>query len=392
MTHKTNDSSAKRIKRYAKKIKKEMGIPHHLALDLSSIESGYSNYKNLLNNSLTVPKRKRITPTTVDVLPYPLTLPYSMFGSPSGAKRPNAKASIKIHKRLGALLKELYSAMEYNKKGLSAISYVKSTLDDWIQLEYTSREELTDEVFFRVYYGDTNHPSDPWPTDRKKNQLKRLVQDVRILLSKAYHKCAPIQILNRKLDVAIKAIENWPLNKHVKGLMEVKGQISRGTLVYLKKHNRKPAIVLSHDAINNLIKCYGDSGTLTVEREELTVARKQSEAKKFHPMRLTLPYGKWYCEQGIEILFNREYTPIWMKDENGKVQQVDSDFKVIHNREPEFYFSDRSAPWEGDTSTQIKCRNILKSWNVSHRNSILMEAFGEFITNGNTSNFKFSNH
>ncbi|WP_066754019.1 DUF5623 domain-containing protein [Sphingobacterium populi] len=315
-----------------------------------------------------------------------------MLGSPSGSKRPNAKAPIKVHQRLGELLKELYSAMEYNKKGLRAISTVKFTLDNWIQLEYTSREELTDEVFFQIYYGDTNHPSDPWPTDRKKSQLKRLVKDVRILIREAYHNCAPIQVLNKKLDVAIKAIENWPLNRQVKGLMEVKGQISRGTLIYLKNYNRKPAVVLSHDTINNLIRCYGDSGISTVEREEITVARKQSKAKKFCPMRLTLPYGKWHCEQGIEILFNRDYIPIWMKDVNGKVQQVDPNIKVIHIDEQEFYFSDKSAPWAGDKSTEIRCTNILNSWNVLQRSSILMEELREFITNGNTKNFKFLNH
>ncbi len=60
MTHKTNASIARHIKRNAKRIKKEKGIPYHLALDLSSMESGYSNYKNLLNNSATLPKPKKI--------------------------------------------------------------------------------------------------------------------------------------------------------------------------------------------------------------------------------------------------------------------------------------------------------------------------------------------
>ncbi len=391
MTHKTNEGNAERIKRNAKKIKKEMGIPHHQALDISSIESGYSNFKNLLNNSQRPAKRKRIIPAAVSALPSPLTLPYKMFGSPNGAKRPNAKAPVQLHQQLGAALKELHSAMEYNKKGLNAISAVKSILDDWIQLEYTSKEELKDEVFFGIYYGDTDYPSDPWPTDQKKIELKKLVLNVRTLLGKAYHNCPPMQNLSKKLEVAIKSIDNWPLNKQVKGLREVKGQIAGGTLIYLKKYNRKPAIVLSHDAVNNLIRCYGDNGPTSMEREEITVAKNQSEAKKFHPMRLTLPYGKWFCEQGIEVLFNRDYIPIWMKDKNGKVQPIDPDTRVVENGEPEFYFGDGSAPWGGDKSTQVKCRNILNSWNVLHKTSLLMEALNESIANGNANNLKFRN-
>ena len=30
--------------------------------------------------------------------------------------------------------------------------------------------------------------------------------------------------------------------------------------------------------------------------------------------RLSLPYGLWTCDDGKEILFNREYQPIWERN------------------------------------------------------------------------------
>lgn len=389
MTQKTNDGDAQRIKRNAKKIKKEMGVPHHKALDLSAVEFGYSNFRNFLNNVRTPIRYSQNSVSELLPLPNPLTLPYKEFSNSNGSKRPNAKVPLALHKKMGSILKELHASLEYNKKGLNAIRFVKGTLDDWIQMEYPSKTELKDEEFFRIYYGDTDCPSDPWPTEKKKLDLEKLIDALKGLLKKAYHNCLPIRNLNTKLDLALKAIQNWPLNKFIKGLKQVDGHIPSGTLIYLKKHHRKPAIVLSHDTKNNLIHCYEDGGSAFVEREDVTVARKQTAAKKFQPMRLSLPYGKWFCENGKEILFNRDYLPIWMKDKAGKVHQIEPDTWVEDIVRSEFYFDDGSTPWKGDKYTFVTCKNILINWQVSHKNSLLLDALEESIKNGNAKNLKF---
>ncbi|WP_312338242.1 DUF5623 domain-containing protein [Sphingobacterium sp.] len=389
MTQKTKEGEVEKIKRNAKNIKKQMGIPHHQALDMSAIEQGYSNFRNFLNIFQPKEKDKRNKMEVPNSLPRPLTFPYKTLGSPNGARRPNAKVPVKIHQELGRVLKELYSALEFNKKGHKAVSIIKSTLDDWIQLEYTSKTELKDELYFTIYYGDTDYPSDPWPTDKRKMELEKLVEVCRKLLKNSYPSCSPIHSLNKRLDQVLKAIHNWPLNKQIKGLKEVKGQIAKGTLIYLKKNQRKPAILLSHDTVNNLIYCYEDAGPAVLSREEITVARDQSKVKKFHPMRLSLPYGKWFCENGAEVLFNRDYIPIWMKDKNGKVHQIDPDTNVVNVGNLVFYFNDGSTPWGGNQSTFVKCKNILLSWNVSNKTSLLLKALGDSVIKGNANNLKF---
>lgn len=392
MTQKTKRGNTAAIKRNATKIKKQQGITHHQALDIAVQEEGFSNFRNYIyNNSERPAKRKRSGTKDPVELPNPLILSYSMLGDHSG-KRPNAKAPIAMHQKLGNLLKELHSATKYNKRGKTAISSIKSTLDNWIQLEYTSKEELSDEVFFTIYYGSTDFSSDPWPTEKRKKELQQLVKSVRAILKRAYHDCKPLQNLNKKLDTVVNAINKWPINNQVKGLKEIKGQIPAGTLVYLKKYHKNPAIVLSHDAINNLIRCYEDAGPTMMSREEITVAKNQSEAKTFQPMRLALPYGKWFCEDGTQVLFNRDYIPIWSRDKSGKVSQIDPNSEIIHNDEPEFFFGDGSTPWSGDQSTLVRCKNILNSWLIGRKKSLLVEALNDSIKAGNANNLRFKKY
>ena len=45
----TKDSNEEQVKRYAKKLKKELSITHTQALDRAAQEIGFSNYQNFLN-------------------------------------------------------------------------------------------------------------------------------------------------------------------------------------------------------------------------------------------------------------------------------------------------------------------------------------------------------
>lgn len=49
MEQKPTGHSAEYIKRQAKKIKKELGIPHHIALDKASQSCGFANWTHFCN-------------------------------------------------------------------------------------------------------------------------------------------------------------------------------------------------------------------------------------------------------------------------------------------------------------------------------------------------------
>jgi len=78
-----------------------------------------------------------------------------------------------------------------------------------------------------------------------------------------------------------------------------------------------------------------------------------------------------------------------MKDKNGKVHQIDPDTNVVNVDNPVFYFNDGSTPWGGNQSTFVKCKNILLSWNVSNKTSLLLKALGDSVIKGNANNLKF---
>lgn len=50
-----------------------------------------------------------------------------------------------------------------------------------------------------------------------------------------------------------------------------------------------------------------------------------------------LPYGKWKCEDGREVLFNRRYRPIWQKTSDSVVSVADPDEWVSFMATEHFY-------------------------------------------------------
>lgn len=381
MNRTTNGNKVAHIKRKAKKIKKELGVPHYQGLDLSAQESGHSNWKNVIKTTPRPAKRKRIKAIVPLNVPKPSMLTYYSINARMGAKRPNVKAPLHMHKQLGEILRELRVCFQYNKRALSATAKVQSTLDDWIQNEYPDKKELSDEEFFQIYYGDHKASTTPWPTKERKRELSVLGQNARKLIAENYHDCTPIKFLMKQLDNLQKANKNWPLNNQVK-FERIDRVIPKGKIVLLKS-NKKPAIVISHDYHNDLIVCYADNGREVMNRNEITVPRKKPVAK-FEPMRLFLPYGKWVCGDGSEVLFNRDYTPIWLKTPLGKVTSIDIDTWVDYKEKTEFYYGDGDAPYRGNRSTFLKCTSVLEDWKTGRKKSQMREAFALAIETGNT--------
>jgi hypothetical protein len=69
----------------------------------------------------------------------------------------------------------------------------------------------------------------------------------------------------------------------------------------------------------------------------MTVALDKSE------LRTTLPYGLWKCADGREVLFNRNYRPLWER-KNGVVAPADWNERVKFDGQG-FFFDDWGSPW-----------------------------------------------
>lgn len=80
-----------------------------------------------------------------------------------------------------------------------SIEFVRTTLDDWIQLEYPG-DEMSDEQFRAAYYGTHREPI----VDR--GEQIEAVRRIRALLSEGYPPCRPRQALIDRLAGAEAAL------------------------------------------------------------------------------------------------------------------------------------------------------------------------------------------
>ena len=157
--------------------------------------------------------------------------------------------------------------------------------------------------------------------------------------------------------------------------------ISKGTLVWLKPF-RRYARVYQHSAWDGAVRCYSQSGFHVTARSEVSVPRDQSSTDALLPMRLYLPYGKWICADGTEVLYNRDYCPIWARTPAGKVFTLDPDTWVSGIQSSnDFYYADGSKPWDNKISLD-KCLDALKSWGVEKRRPRVLEVFDAILEKG----------
>ncbi len=73
-------------------------------------------------------------------------------------------------------------------------------------------------------------------------------------------------------------------------------------------------------------------------------------------LRSTLPYGMWTCADGREILFNRNYQPIWQRID-GVFTAADRD-EWVPWVEQSWFFDDTDPPWL-NAHTHVLCEAAL---------------------------------
>jgi hypothetical protein len=63
---------------------------------------------------------------------------------------------LELHLQVGPILAGLATGLD--GVGRRSISRVRSTLDDWIQMEYPTDAEMTHDLFRQAYYGEHREP------------------------------------------------------------------------------------------------------------------------------------------------------------------------------------------------------------------------------------------
>lgn len=69
-----------------------------------------------------------------------------------GSWRPNGRMPLDGHREAGNLLKELLERGGFRSRAHSRLDHIRSELDEWVQREYTSQEDLPNDQFHSLYY------------------------------------------------------------------------------------------------------------------------------------------------------------------------------------------------------------------------------------------------
>jgi hypothetical protein len=182
------------------------------------------------------------------------------------------------------------------------------------------------------------------------------------------------------LDIASRdaGFKNW--NHFLNSSIPVTKPVQAGMLVRVKEPN---CLAVAVSQYNESVECYSHWGDLHCLRHEITICRDQTQAVSFRPMRIVMPYGKWKCADGTEVLFNRDYRPIWKRHPNGTVEAADPDEWVKFTSQ-EYLFGDHNTP-DGNRETYRICINQLRDWNVENAVPTMLKWFREAVLAGDLS-------
>jgi hypothetical protein len=96
--------------------------------------------------------------------------------------------------------------------------------------------------------------------------------------------------------------------------------------------------------------------------------REYRGTPKYERLRETMPYGMWTCEDGRQVLFNRDYHPIWQRYPGAPAIPADPEEWVLQIKQQNYFFDDSNPPWirKGQGReygpTARLCRKILAEW------------------------------
>jgi hypothetical protein len=75
-----------------------------------------------------------------------------------------------------------------------------------------------------------------------------------------------------------------------------------------------------------------------------------------------LPYGRWTCRDGTQVLFNRSYVPLWRKPPDLPAEQCERHW--VSDRVRQEFFGDDCRNPSRDPATLVHCLRALAEWDV----------------------------
>src|SRR5206468_582507 len=135
------------------------------------------------------------------------SIEYSMLLSGT-RRRPKERMPVEAHKTVGRLLKSALIGTEQRPGVHRRVNAIRCELDNWVQCEY-KRDELSDEVFFDLYYHELPE-TDPLaaPAVRWDRHIASL-NEAKATLARHYPECPPLRELLKKTDLAIASLRAW---------------------------------------------------------------------------------------------------------------------------------------------------------------------------------------
>jgi hypothetical protein len=128
----------------------------------------------------------------------------TVFGR-SERRRPALRMPIEGHKAVGRLLKAVIYDMRGSRRVFKSLDGVRCDLDDWVQCEY-NREELSDQIFFDLYYHEDVLPEDGLTRPARVAKHAERLDEAKGILARHYPDCAPLRALFKAIDKAGSAI------------------------------------------------------------------------------------------------------------------------------------------------------------------------------------------
>lgn len=124
-------------------------------------------------------------------------------------RRPNTRMPLEAHTRVGYLLKSVAAVTYWRPGTYNRVNAARSELEEWVQREYRTEAEMSQEVFVNLYYGETGQsaPRSMSETDRARHCDS--LEAARKLLVEHYPDCAPLRGLLKKLAMAQKSLQTW---------------------------------------------------------------------------------------------------------------------------------------------------------------------------------------
>jgi hypothetical protein len=102
-------------------------------------------------------------------------------------------------------------------------------------------------------------------------------------------------------------------------------------------------------------------GVTTIADFEYVSPRKPSAL--FVPIRLYLPYGVWKEKDGSEVLFSRDYKPLWRIRKGKRPERVEP-WIWIKFVDQHWFWKDTNAPWRS-SETKVQMENLLNSHQIA---------------------------